>query len=163
MTVDPDHSVAESSYTDNTIQFSFKASSSTVGRLSYTVAQIRAAYGINDIPDFGNAPADGSGQTIALVDAYNDPSIIADLDGFDSAMSLTTNSSQTIYQQYGPASSFLKVLNQRGKNITAQIAESGNKTKGVPRVDPTGEVGVRGNTRRGVGARNRSRRQDRCG
>ena len=81
-----------------------------------------AAYGINSIPNFGSATADGSGQTIAIVDAGNDPSIITDLDGFDQAMSLTTNSSETLYQQYGPASSILTVYNQSGTNITAHIA-----------------------------------------
>ena len=66
-------------------------SSPAVGNLSYTVAQIRDAYGLNSIPNFGSTPADGSGQTIALVEAGNDPSIITDLDGFDQAMSLTTD------------------------------------------------------------------------
>ena len=90
VTVDPDHSVAETSYDDNTLSFTFEPVSPAVGSLSYTVAQIRTAYGINSIPNFGSATADGSGQTIAIVDAYNDPSIIPDLDGFDEAMSLTT-------------------------------------------------------------------------
>ena len=51
-------------------------------------------------------------------------------------MSLTTNSSQTLYQQYGPASSILTVYNQSGTNITANIATSGSN--GVPTEDPTG-------------------------
>ena len=38
--------------------------------------------------------------------------ILTDLDGFDQAMSLTTNSTPTLYQQYGPASSFVTVYNQ---------------------------------------------------
>ena len=37
--------------------------------LAYTPAQIRAAYGINDLSE------DGTGQTIAIVDAYDDPNI----------------------------------------------------------------------------------------
>ena len=92
---------------------------------SYTVAQIRSAYGIDSIPDFGSATADGTGQTIAIVDAYNDPNIITDLDGFDQAMSLTTSSSQTLYQQYGPASSILTVYDQSGTDITGEIGDSG--------------------------------------
>ncbi len=103
---------------------------------SYNVAQIRAAYGINSIPNFGTTPADGTGQTIAVVDAYNDPYIFSDLDGFDQAMYLTPTSSQTLYQQYGAGSSFLSVFNQSGTNITANIANSG--AKGVPTYDQTG-------------------------
>ncbi len=103
---------------------------------SYNVAQIRSAYGINSIPNFGTAAADGSGQTIAVVDAYNDPSILTDLDGFDKAMSLTATSTQTLYQQYGAASAFVNVFNQSGKNITSILAASGSN--GVPSVDPTG-------------------------
>jgi hypothetical protein len=140
VTVDPDHSVAETSYADNTLSFTFEAFSPVVGSLSYTVAQIRAAYGINSIPNFGSAAADGSGQTMAIVDAYNDPSILTDLDGFDQAMSLTTTASQTLYQQYGPASSFLTVYNQSGTDITASIATSGQN--GVPGQDPTGSSEV---------------------
>ena len=135
--VDPDHSVAETSFADNTMSFTFNAASPAVGDfMSYTPAQIRAAYGINSIPNFGSATADGSGQTIAVVEAGNDPSIITDLDGFDRAMSLTTTSTQTLYQQYGAASSIVSVYNQSGTNITANIATSGSN--GVPAEDPTG-------------------------
>ena len=130
VTIDPDHSVAETGYTDNTMSFTFNAVSPAAGGLSYTAAQIRAAYGINSIPDFGSATADGSGQTIAIVDVGNDPSILTDLDGFDRAMSLTTDSGQTLYQQYGAASSILTVYNQAGVNITPYIGASG--TNGVP-------------------------------
>ncbi len=123
------------SYSDNVTSFTFDAEPSAA-RLSYTVAQIRSAYNINLIPNFGSAAADGSGQTIALVDGGNDPNIITDLDSFDQAMSLTTTSTETLYQKYGPASSFLSVYNQYGTNITANIANSGSD--GVPIEDPTG-------------------------
>ena len=63
--VDPGHSVPETTYADNILSFTFSAVSPAVGNLSYTVAQIRAAYGLDSIPDFGTTPADGSGQTIA--------------------------------------------------------------------------------------------------
>lgn len=136
-TVDPDHSVPETTYGDNAMSITFQAGPAAAGAyLSYTVAQIRAAYGIDSIPDFGPAPADGSGQTIALDEAGNDPTILSDLDGFDQAMSLTTSSTETLYQQYGPASSFVTVYNQYGDNITADIADSGSD--GVPAEDPTG-------------------------
>ncbi len=136
VTVDPDHSVPETTYADNTMSFTFNAVAPVVGNVSYTVAQVRAAYGVKSIPDFGFATADGSGQTIALDEAGNDPTVITDLDGFDEAMSLTPDSTQTIYQQYGPASSIVNVFNQAGTNITADLADSG--TDGVPAEDPTG-------------------------
>jgi subtilase family serine protease len=51
------------------------------GALSPT--QIRNAYGINSIT-FGSTVGNGSGETIAIVDAYDDPSISTDLATFDS-------------------------------------------------------------------------------
>jgi subtilase family serine protease len=89
------------------------------GTVAYTPAQIRAAYGIN------NLSLDGTGQTIAIVDAYDDPGIYQALDTFDSQFGLTTTGS-TLYQQYGPASSFLTVLNQQGQ------------ATGLPGTDPAG-------------------------
>ncbi len=135
VTVDPDHSVAETTYADNTTTFTFTPQLALTPS-GYTVDQIRTTYGINSIPNFGTAAADGSGQTIAIVDAYNDPNIFTDLDGFDKAMTLTTGASQTLYQQYGASSSILTVFNQSGTNISAKISQSG--VGGVPGVDPTG-------------------------
>jgi hypothetical protein len=128
--------VDPSSYGSSSMDTTFDAVSPAVGSLSYTVAQIRSAYGINNIPHFGSATADGSGQTIALVEAGNDPNIITDLDNFDKVMSLTATSNKTLYQLYGNASSILSVYNQYGTNITANIAHSGGN--GVPAEDPTG-------------------------
>ncbi len=86
---------------------------------SYTPSQVRQAYGFNDI-DFTNSSgylvaADGSGQTIAIVEAYNDPNLAGDVDQFDKEESLESGG-QSLYQQYGPASSFLTVVNQNGKS-----------------------------------------------
>ncbi|MGA2255010.1 MAG: Ig-like domain repeat protein [Thermoguttaceae bacterium] len=78
------------------------------GGTVYTPAQIRTAYGIN------NLALDGTGQTIAIVDAYDDPQIYQALDTFDSQFGLTS-SGPTMYQQYGAATSFLTVLNQNGQ------------------------------------------------
>ncbi len=87
--------------------------------VAYTPAQIRAAYGISALA------LDGTGQTIAIVDAYDDPSIDQALDAFDSQFRLTT-SGPSLYQQYGPASSFLTVLNQYGQATS------------LPSTDPNG-------------------------
>jgi subtilase family serine protease len=48
----------------------------------YSPAQIRHAYGV-DQTSFGSIPADGSGQTIAIVDAYDSPTVQSDLQQFD--------------------------------------------------------------------------------
>jgi hypothetical protein len=65
----------------------------------YTPAQIRQAYGFNA------AVGDGSGQTIAIVDAYGDPNIFADLNTFDQAFGITPGL---------PSTSFLTVAMPQG-------------------------------------------------
>ena len=89
------------------------------GTVAYTPAQIRDAYGINALS------LDGTGQTIAIVDAYDDPNIFQALDAFDSQFGLT-DSGPSLYAQYGPASSFLTVLNQYGQATS------------LPSTDPNG-------------------------
>ena len=93
--------------------------SSPNGTVAYTPAQIRSAYGISALSE------DGTGQTIAIVDAYDDPMIYQALDAFDSQFGLTS-SVPTLYNQYGPASSFLTVLNQSGQATS------------LPSTDPNG-------------------------
>jgi len=133
VTVDAKDSVPKTTYADNTFNFTFIA----VEHLSYTVPQIRNAYGINKIPNFGPAMADGSGQTIAIVDVGNDPNILTDLDGFDNAMHLSSNASPTLLEHYGRARSILTVYNQSGQNITSELLDSGND--GVPQMNPSGD------------------------
>ena len=58
------------------------------GPQGLTPAQIRAAYGFNQVSFLnGNTPiqGDGTGQTIAIIDATDDPTIQADLAAFDLA------------------------------------------------------------------------------
>ena len=50
-------------------------------------AQMRAAYGVNSIM-FGNTAGTGAGQTIAIVDAYNDPNIVSDASTFNTRFGL---------------------------------------------------------------------------
>jgi hypothetical protein len=89
------------------------------GTAVYAPDQARTAYGIN------NQSLDGTGQTIAIVDAYDNPTIYQSLDAFDAQFGPTA-SGATLYELYGPASSFLTVLNQRGD------------AAGLPDVDPAG-------------------------
>ena len=82
----------------------------------YTVNQLRTAYGINGIT-FGSTTGTGKGQTVAIIDATNDPNIVSDLDTFDQNMSVL-GSGPTLFTQFGSASSFLKVFDQNGNLIT---------------------------------------------
>ena len=76
---------------------------------SYTPQQIRAAYGVNGI-SFGGTPGDGRGQTIAIIDTYDDPDLVdstaanfssSDLAQFDKAFGLPDPPSFIKYNQYG--------------------------------------------------------------
>jgi subtilase family serine protease len=74
-------------------------SSSTIS--GYTPAQIKKAYGIDEVSfSNGTVTGDGSGETIAIVDAYNDPTLSNDLGVFDT--------------EFGIASANLKVENEHG-------------------------------------------------
>lgn len=63
--------------------------------VSYTPAQIQAAYGFDKISN------DGSGQTIAIVDAYDDPTVVADLQRFDTQFGLAAPPSLRVMSQTG--------------------------------------------------------------
>ncbi|HEV3416877.1 MAG TPA: dockerin type I domain-containing protein [Pirellulales bacterium] len=81
--------------------------------------QIRHAYGFDQLTLPGTAtPADGTGETIAIVDAYSDPSVRTDLQAFD--------------QQFGladPSASAFTIMSQTGS------------TTNLPGVDPNGPGG----------------------
>ncbi|HEV3168133.1 MAG TPA: S53 family peptidase, partial [Isosphaeraceae bacterium] len=77
-----------------------------------TPAQIRTAYG------FSQVKGDGTGQTIAIIDAFNDPNLASDLNTFDKQFGTTANGS-SLFSQYGSASSFLTAVNQSGGNPSA--------------------------------------------
>jgi hypothetical protein len=67
----------------------------------YTPRQIRAAYGFNQISLPGGVKADGTGQTIAIITAFNDPNITSDLHTFDSALGLSDPKKFSIVNQTG--------------------------------------------------------------
>jgi subtilase family serine protease len=84
------------------IDFLPDASSATVA--GYSPSTITSAYGISSVSfNSGKTAANGAGQTIAIVDAYNDPNIAADLKTYDT--------------KYGLAAANLKVVNQTGGSI----------------------------------------------
>ncbi len=66
----------------------------------YTPTQIRQAYGFNQVT-FGTTTGNGAGQTIAIVDAYNDPNIASDLTKFDNQFGLAAPPSFKVVSQSG--------------------------------------------------------------
>jgi subtilase family serine protease len=75
------------------------ASSSSIQ--GYTPAQITTAYDFNKISFGSGNTADGQGQTIAIIDAYNDPRIAADLSVFDTQFGLSAPPSLKVVNQAG--------------------------------------------------------------
>jgi hypothetical protein len=89
----------------------------TAGTAPIDPAQMQAAYGINQI-SFNGVAGTGAGQTIAIVDAYNDPDIISDANSFSSEFGLP--------QFNGSSEPTLKVLNQTGgTSLPANAAKGG--------------------------------------
>ncbi len=110
-----DFYVATSGSLDFTSTIAIDATSTIgAGTSGLTPAQIRTAYGINNITVAG-ITGDGTNQTIAIVDPFNDPYINLDLDTFDSDYSLTS-SGPSLFSQYGASSSFLTVFNEYPNN-----------------------------------------------
>ncbi len=68
----------------------------------FTPTQIRHAYGFDQISfDGGTIQGDGTGQTIAIIDAYHDPNIASDLASFDAYFGLSAPPSFTQVDQNG--------------------------------------------------------------
>ena len=69
----------------------------STGPTELSPQQILSAYGINQLTFSGGTVAgDGAGQTIAIIDAYNDPNIQADLAAFDAEYGLSAPPSFTV-------------------------------------------------------------------
>jgi hypothetical protein len=74
----------------------------------FTPAQIRHAYGFDQITfSHGTVQGDGTGTTIAIVDAYDDPKMASDLKAFDTQFGLPGNSTDNNM-------SFFTKVNQNG-------------------------------------------------
>ena len=71
----------------------------------YTPSQIAQAYGFSGITfNSGAVKGNGSGQTIAIVDAYNDPNIVSDLQLFDQTFGLANPPKFNVVNQNGSGS-----------------------------------------------------------
>jgi uncharacterized delta-60 repeat protein len=67
---------------------------------AFTPSQIQKAYGFSNIK-LGNIGGDGTGQTIAIVDAYDDPNIQSDLNTFDTQFGLPSATVTRVNQTGG--------------------------------------------------------------
>ena len=70
------HLLSATTATAHTNYIDLPAASSGIS--GYTPAQIRTAYGVNSL-SYGSTAANGAGQTIAIIDAYNDPNIVSSM------------------------------------------------------------------------------------
>jgi hypothetical protein len=108
--------------------------------LGYTPAQIRTAYGLNSLPfEADGQLLDGTGQTIAIVDAYDAPGLFADVDHFDREFG-RTSSGESLYQEYGSATSFLTVLNQNGQSAPLPVTAGSLNPDHVWQTEETEDV-----------------------
>jgi subtilase family serine protease len=85
----------------------------------YSPDQIRTAYNFYGLPglntDAAYNPTAGAGQTIAIVDAYNDPAIAADLAAFDRRFNLPgTDTTGGAAKDAGSVYNFFSQVNQAG-------------------------------------------------
>ena len=97
--------------------------------IGYSPADLQTAYGMDNI-EFGSIVGDGSGQTIAIVDAYDDPAFVdtsdtADFPGSDLAQ-------------------FDQMLGIPEPPSFTKVNESG-QTSPLPGVDPAGAGNINGN------------------
>jgi hypothetical protein len=103
--------------------------------VALTPAQVRTAYGINYLP------YDGTGQTIAIVSQGNDPNLLTDLDNFDQQFGVN-NTGPTLFQQYGPASSFVTFFNQGGAPDAGDIGEEVLDVEWAHAIAPAAHIDV---------------------
>lgn len=85
------------------VQMTVSSAATPAGQpAGFSPQQISQAYGFNQI-SFANGTiqGNGSGQTIAIVDAYNDPHIASDLAAFDSTYGIAAPPSFAVVNQNG--------------------------------------------------------------
>jgi hypothetical protein len=101
---------------------------STASASGLTPAQMAGAYGASSI-SFGSVKGDGSGQTIAIVDAYDYPTALADLNAFSAYYSLpqfNTGSGSPTFSKFNQngSSSSLPGTDPSGAGNDWEIEES---------------------------------------
>jgi len=98
----------ENMHTNVLLKYNARPQTSAPPGSALTPAQIRHIYGFDQITNLG------AGQTIAIVDAYNDPNIAADANTFDKEFYTTLSGTTTLYSAYGDSSSWLTVAYAQG-------------------------------------------------
>jgi subtilase family serine protease len=97
-----------------------KPATTTSSAPPYTPAQIKQAYGFDQVlfpvflPFSAYEYGDGRGQTIAIVDAYDDPTIFNDVNTFDQTFAVSQYNSTSLYTAYGASSSWLTKVTPEG-------------------------------------------------
>ncbi|WP_010587039.1 fibronectin type III domain-containing protein [Schlesneria paludicola] len=91
----------------------------STGPTGYSPSQIQAAYGFNKLSL--SSGANGAGQTIAIVDAYHSPTMLADLQAFDRAFGLADPPSLTIVSQTGSTTGLPQTDPTKGWELEAAL------------------------------------------
>jgi subtilase family serine protease len=99
------------------------APANSPGSSSLTPAEVASAYGVNSI-QFGSVAGTGAGQTIAIIDAYDDPNAASDLHQFDLQFGLPDAPSFQRLNQKGVAGSYPATDPAKGSGSTWEIEES---------------------------------------
>ena len=120
--------------------------------VGYTPAQIRAAYGINNII-FGAVTGDGTGQTIAIVNAYDDPAFVDSTDP-----NFSTSDLAAVRPGVRPARPAELHQVQRGRPDDEPARHRPGRRR-----QPQRQLGDGGGARHRVGARHRPRGEHRPG
>ncbi len=85
-----------------------KPAAGTASPTGYTPTRFRNAYGINNV-SFGGIIGDGTGQTIAIIDAHRNPNVVADLHAFDLQYGLADPPNFTVVNQFGGSAASVSV------------------------------------------------------
>ena len=94
---------------------------STVAPTGLSPAQMQHAYGVDNI-SFSGITGDGTGQTIAIIDAYDDPNAASDLHNFDTRFGLPDAPSFTKLNENGGTT--LPGVDTAAKPDTWELEES---------------------------------------
>jgi hypothetical protein len=123
-------STAVTHYTQRTMSSpdTYAGSSTPYGK---SPTEVRSAYGLgpfgSDTLTFNGIEGDGQGQTIAIVDAFDDPDAAADLNAFSSTFGLPTLASNAS----------LSTINSAAGPTFTKVSQTGSTTS-LPGTDPAG-------------------------
>ncbi len=122
------HLIAQPHYTNRTPAVTADATTYPGSATPYgkSPATIRSAYGVSSL-SFGGVAGDGTGQTIAIIDAYEYPTALSDLNAFSSYYGLPTLTNNTS----------LTTINSSAGPTFSKVSQTGSFTA-LPATDPAG-------------------------